>query len=153
MTGRSSAEFGLFVDRSRRALAQQVSGHTEAFQALWSHTDDVVLMGALGGDALGWSEVSASLSWASSHLDYDNWHADNLLTAVNDNLGFTLDMEHMSREINGQVQERSLRASQGYRFENGEWRIIFRHGDPMAERVVPPEIGQNGLRSSSTRVD
>ena len=140
----SDAEFGPFVEQCRRALSQQVAGHTESFQALWSHSDDVVLMGALGGDAIGWAEVSASLSWASAHLDYArSWHADNLLTAVNDHLGFTLDVEHMSREVDGEVQERSLRASQGYRYENGEWRVVFRHGDPMAKRVVPPEIEES----------
>ena len=141
MAERSDDEFEAFVERSRRALSRQVAGHTEAFQALWSHSDDVILMGALGGDAIGWADVSASLSWASAHLDYSrSWRADNLLIAVDDHLGFTLDVEHMSREVNGEVQERSLRASQGYRYEDGEWKIVFRHGDPMAERVVPPEI-------------
>jgi hypothetical protein len=95
----SVGDFNAFVDRCRRAVSQQVAGHTEPFQALWSRADDVVLMGAAGSHAVGWKEVSASLSWASSHLDYGNWSADNLLTAVAKDLGFTLDLEHMSRQV------------------------------------------------------
>jgi ketosteroid isomerase-like protein len=65
------------------------------------------------------------------------------LTGVAGNLGFTLDLEHMSRSVDGKVEERTLRASQGYRFEDERWRVLFRHGDPMAERVEPPR-GQAG---------
>jgi hypothetical protein len=88
--------------------------------------------------AAGWHDVSASLPWASSHLDFGNWSAENLLTVVAGHLGITLDIEHMSRLVDGKVEERTLRASQGYRFEDGRWRVLIRHGDPMAERVKPP---------------
>ncbi len=138
MSEGSVEEFPKFVDQCRRAVSQQVAGHTEPFQDLWSRADDVVLMGAAGSHAVGWDDVSASLSWASSHLDFGNWSAENLLTGVAGDLGFTLDLEHMSRLVDGKVEERTLRASQGYRFEDGRWRVLFRHGDPMAERVEPP---------------
>ena len=132
-------EFDEFIDQCHLALGQQVSGHTESFQALWSHADDVVLIGAAGSDQVGWQEVSAALSWASAHLDFTGWHVENLLTSVNDMLAFTVELEHMSHEVNGERQQRTLRASQGYRFEDGGWRVVFRHGDPMAERIVPAE--------------
>jgi ketosteroid isomerase-like protein len=138
MSVRLVQDFDVFVDECRRALSQQVAGNTQPFQALWSHADDVVLMGAQGSHAVGWEEVSASLSWASSQLDFGDWRAENLLTEVSDNLAFTVDLEHMSRVVNGQEQQRTLRASQGYRVENGDWRLIFRHGDPMAEHVPLP---------------
>jgi ketosteroid isomerase-like protein len=128
-------DFHVFVEQCRRAISQQVAGHTDAFQALWSHTDDVVLMGAAGSHAVGWDDVSASLSWASSQLDFGDWSAENLLTEITDTIAFTVDLEHMSHTLDGEKQERTLRASQGYRVESGEWRVIFRHGDPMAERV------------------
>jgi ketosteroid isomerase-like protein len=131
-----------FVVACRKALSEQVSGHTESFQALWSHRDDVVLMGAAGSHAVGWGNVSAGLSWASRHLDFTEWHAENLLVNVNDKLAFTVDLEHMSRQVGGEAQRRTLRASQGYRFEDGGWRVVFRHGDPMAERITPPEPAQ-----------
>ncbi len=44
----------------------------------------------------------------------------------------------MSREVEGKTEQRTLRSSQGYRFVEGEWRVVFRHGDPMAEDLLPP---------------
>jgi hypothetical protein len=45
--------FDKFADQCRSAVSQQLAGHTEAFQDLWSHADDVVLMGAAGSHAVG----------------------------------------------------------------------------------------------------
>jgi hypothetical protein len=42
-------EFPAFLARCREGVRAQVSGPTDAFQELWAHTADVVLMGA-GGD-------------------------------------------------------------------------------------------------------
>jgi ketosteroid isomerase-like protein len=137
----SSEAFEEFIMTCRKSLSEQVRGRTESFQSLWSQADDVVLMGAAGSHAVGWNEVSASLTWASEHLDFVNWHYENLTTSIGDELAFTCDLEHMSHEVDGQTQDRTLRASQGYRFENEEWRVVFRHGDPMSERIEPPEVG------------
>ena len=134
----SDADFEEFVRRCREAVAQQVSGRTEAFQALWSHGDDVVLIGAAGSHQVGWTDVSAQLTWASQHLDFGNFRVTNLLLAVDDNVAFTVDLEDMSHEVEGQTQRRTLRSSQGYRYEDGQWRVVFRHGDPMAEPITAP---------------
>jgi hypothetical protein len=135
-------EFESFIDLCHLALSQQVSGHTDSFQALWSRADDVVLMGAAGSHAVSWEAVSAGLTWASEHLDFTGWYVENLLTSVNDRLAFTVELEHMSHEVNGERLERTLRASQGYRFEDDQWRVVFRHGDPMAERTFSAESGK-----------
>ena len=132
-------DFETFVGLCREAVAQQVSGRTEAFQALWSRDDDVVLIGAAGSHQKGWHDVSERLSWASQHLNFGGFHVENLLTSVSGDLAFTVDLEHMSREVGGEREQRTLRSSQGYRFEDGRWRVVFRHGDPMAEDILPRE--------------
>jgi ketosteroid isomerase-like protein len=132
-------DFETFVGLCREAVAQQVSGRTGAFQALWSRDDDVVLIGAAGSHQKGWHDVSERLSWASQHLNFGGFHVENLLTSVSGDLAFTVDLEHMSREVGGEREQRTLRSSQGYRLEDGRWRVVFRHGDPMAEDTLPRE--------------
>ncbi len=131
-------DFEAFADRCRKAVAQQVSGRTEAFQALWSQGDDVVLIGAAGSHQKGWHDVSERLLWASEHLNWGGFHVENLLTCVSEDLAYTVDLENMSREVEGEREQRTLRSSQGYRFEDSQWRVVFRHGDPMAEDLLPP---------------
>ena len=97
-----------------------------------------MLIGAAGSHQKGWHDVSARLSWASQHLNFAGFHVENLLTCVSGDLAFTVDLEHMSREANGEIETRTLRASQGYRIEHDQWRVVFRHGDPMAEDTISP---------------
>jgi ketosteroid isomerase-like protein len=144
MTTTSHPDFDDFVQRCQQAVGQQVSGRTEPFQALWSHADNVVLIGAAGSHQVGWADVSAQLTWASQHLDFGDFRVTNLLTAVAGDLAFTVDLEHMSHEVAGQTRRRTLRSSQGYRFGDGRWQVVFRHGDPMAEPITPPDLPGHG---------
>ena len=144
MKNTTGEDFSDFRERCRSAVAQQVAGNTEAFQSLWSHQDDIVLIGAAGSHHKGWEVVSARLTWTSSHLNFGGFHVENLLTSVSGELAFTVDLEHMSRELDGSPQQRTLRVSQGYRKEGDEWRVVFRHGDPMAEDVLPQDSTGTG---------
>jgi ketosteroid isomerase-like protein len=132
-------DFGAFVGICRDAVAQQVSGRTGAFQSLWSRGDDVVLLGAAGSHQKGWHNVSGRLTSASQRLNFEGLHVENLLTIVSGEIALTVDLEHMSRDINGATEHRTLRASQGYRLEHDGWRVVFRHGDPMDEDLLPPQ--------------
>ncbi len=79
-------DFDEFMGVCREAVAQQVSGRTDAFQNLWSHDDDVVLIGAAASHQKGWHDVSARVSWASQHLNFGKFHFANLLTSVSADL-------------------------------------------------------------------
>ena len=136
-------DFAAFVDTCRDAVAQQVSGRTAAFQSLWSRGDDVVLLGAAGSHQQGWHKVSERLTSASERLNFEGFHVENLLAIVSGEIAFTVDLEHMSRDINGETEHRTLRASQGYRLEHDGWHVVFRHGDPMDEDLLPPQQSVN----------
>jgi hypothetical protein len=43
------SDWDRFISRCHQALGDMVEGRPEAFKALWSHADDVVIMGAFGG--------------------------------------------------------------------------------------------------------
>jgi hypothetical protein len=42
----------------QQALGELVEGRPKPFKALWSHNDDVVIMGAFGGYERGWEQVA-----------------------------------------------------------------------------------------------
>ena len=60
----SDKDFETFVGICREAVAQQVSGRTGAFQALWFRDDDVVLIGAAGSPQKGWHDDDHATRWA-----------------------------------------------------------------------------------------
>lgn len=123
-----------FISRCQKALGELVEGRPEPFKALWSHADDVVIMGAFGGSERGWEQVSARLDWAAAGINASDRVAENVATFVGDDLAYTVDLEHMTRHGGDDSRPRTLRCTQVYRRENGEWKVILRHADELPRK-------------------
>ena len=128
----SMAEVRAFIGRCHEALTQQSRGHPERLLALWSRADDVTVMAAIGGYHVGFDAVSELLSAASKTQSFDSWSAENLVTYVAEDLAFSVELEHYARLVDGEDQGMTLRATQIYRREDGQWRIVHRHGDILS---------------------
>ena len=48
-------------------------------------------------------------------------------------MAYTAGLEHTSCSIDGQAGSYTLRATQVYRLEEGEWKVAHRHGDIVSE--------------------
>ena len=48
-------------------------------------------------------------------------------------MAYTAGLEHTSASVDGQPRTYTLRATQVYRREGGEWRVAHRHGDTVTE--------------------
>ena len=125
----SMRELRSFVDRCHAAIAKQSQGHPEPFLELWSHAADVTIMAAIGGYQVGFDAVSELLTAASKTQQFDGWHAENVTTIMSENLAFTVELEHYAHTVAGEDKGMTLRATQIYRREGGQWRVIHRHGD------------------------
>ncbi|HTU37121.1 MAG TPA: nuclear transport factor 2 family protein [Acidimicrobiales bacterium] len=127
----SMRELRDFVDRCHAAITQQSQGHPEPFLELWSHADDVTIMAAIGGYQVGFEAVCDLLTAASKTQQFDGWRAENLATVLDDGLAFTVELEYYSHTVDGEDKGMTLRATQIYRQEDGDWRVIHRHGDVL----------------------
>ena len=123
------ADLEEFIGRCHEAITQQSQGHPEPFLELWSRADDVSIMAAIGGYQVGFDEVSKLLTAASKTQTFESWSAENLVTVAADDLAISVELERYGRHVDGEEEQMTLRATQIYRRENGEWRVIHRHGD------------------------
>ena len=129
-----------FVEKCHRALRQHTSGNPRPYFELWSHAQDVSLMGGVGGHQVGIQDVTELLTAAAKTLNYETWDAENLATGFNDTLGFTVELEHRHPPGSiGETEEMSLRATTIYRREDGAWKVIHRHGDGLMTVEIDPE--------------
>jgi ketosteroid isomerase-like protein len=128
------ADWDSFRAACQQALGDLVEGRPEPFKALWSRAGDVVIMGAFGGHERGWELVSARLDWASAGIKATDRTVENVVTVVGDDFAYTVDLEHMTRHAGGHPQRRTLRCTQAYRREGGEWRVVLRHADELPLR-------------------
>ncbi len=126
--------WGQFVVMCQQALGELVEGRPETFKALWSHADDVVIMGAFGGYERGWEQVGARLDWAAKGIASTDRSVENVVTVVGDDLAYTVDLEHMTRHASGRPQPRTLRCTQAYRREGGQWKVVLRLADELPRK-------------------
>ena len=95
--------------------------------ALWSAGDDVSTMNARGGVEQGQGAVRERWTWwASQGIPMEAEPVETLSVMASADLGCTTGLEHHSA--------RTLRITHVYRREGGEWRMVHRHADPLAER-------------------
>jgi ketosteroid isomerase-like protein len=104
---------------------------------MWSRTDPVTVFGAFGPCVSGWDEVSRAFEWVASRFSGNIAYSFELVAAdVSGDLAYTVGYEHHSTSIDGAAPEpKTLRVTQVYRREDGEWKVVHRHAD---ERMSDP---------------
>ena len=78
--------------------------------------------------------MSARLDWAAKGIEATDRRVDNIVTTVGEDLAFTVDLEHVIRHASEHAQSRTLRCTQAYRLEHGQWKVILRHADELPHR-------------------
>jgi ketosteroid isomerase-like protein len=123
------------IRRCQDGLRHQVQGDSEPFLEVWSHADDVAILGAIGSHAQGWEDVKTHLLAASKLLNWTSVTVERVITIVGDDIAVSVVLERMTREVNRATEERTLRVTHAYRREGGQWRLILRH----ANQVTPED--------------
>jgi ketosteroid isomerase-like protein len=118
------------------------NGDPEPRLAMWSTQDPVTLFGAAGVNKSGWDEVSRTFRWLASRFSNCTEQSYDLIAAgVSGDLAYTVGYEHTCLSIDGgPIEPHTLRVTLVYRRENGEWKILHRHGDhPPIDQSAPAE--------------
>jgi ketosteroid isomerase-like protein len=113
-------------------------GDPEPRMAMWSHADPVTLFGAAVPVASGWAELEPTFRWLATRFSRSKTFDVELVAAgVSGDLAYTVGLEHSEFSLDGgPVRPATLRVTHIFRREDGEWRIVHRHGDrpPADER-------------------
>jgi ketosteroid isomerase-like protein len=101
--------------------------------AMWSTHDPVTLFGAWGPCKSGSDKVTRISRWVASRFSNCSAYDFELVAAgVSGDLAYTVGYERSLRsQDGGPVEPSTLRVTHVYRRENGEWKIVHRHGDLM----------------------
>jgi len=109
------------------------NGDAAPRRALWSRNEPVSVLGALR-NANGQHELDELFtSLAASFSDCTSFVFDPQAYDVIGDMAYTAGFEHISASMNGEPRTYTLRATQVYRREDGEWRVAHRHGDTVLE--------------------
>jgi ketosteroid isomerase-like protein len=127
-------------DRLDRANAHMLDGDCGPWKELLSHREDVSVLGAYGGHVRGWQGVSARFErTASGYVGHAQTSRENIVAWVADDLACTVDIETHRSRVAGQPEPVTFRyrTTHVLRREDGAWRVVLRHADPLATFVGP----------------
>ena len=123
-----------FLPRHDAAHSRFVAGDPEPWLALWSRSEPVSTFGAFGYLGTGREQVEAIGRKASARLSGGiSYHNEVLGVHVQGDMAYTAAIERsVAPTDGGALKEATLRVTQIYRLEDGQWRIAHRHGDIVA---------------------
>jgi ketosteroid isomerase-like protein len=102
-------------------------------RALWSRNEPVSVLGAWR-NAHGQREINELFTALGKSFSGCRSYAFELLVHdVVGDMAYTAGLEHTSASVDGQPRTYTLRATQIYRREAGEWRVAHRHADTVTE--------------------
>jgi len=128
------ATFEDALDTYSRAVRDFYKGDPEPVKALFSHGDDVTLANPFGPAVHGWTRVSAPLDYASSRFrDGDVVELERGATYSTPALAVIFELERAEARVGGRedVASFGLRVTSVFRPENGTWKLVHRHADPI----------------------
>lgn len=121
------------LPKLRTAESALHNGDVEPRLSLWSREDPVTLYGAkLSGS--GWATLEPMFrevaSWFRDSVEYK---LEVIAAGASGDLAYTVGHEHNRVTVNGTQRVYTLRVTQIYRREAGQWRVVHRHAD------LPPD--------------
>jgi ketosteroid isomerase-like protein len=132
------------IERSHLALGELVNGNPEPLKEIYSHRDDVSLANPFFPVMRGWDESARAIEGsASNYRDGEIVGFENLAKCVTSELAYIVEMERYRAKVGDRedISPVTLRVTSILRPEDGTWKIVHRHADPIttpqpAESVI-----------------
>jgi ketosteroid isomerase-like protein len=132
------------IEQSHLALGEIVKGNPEPLKTVYSHREDVTLANPFGPPVRGWEQAAATMERAASNYrDGEIVGFENVAKYVTPELAYIVEVERYKAKVGGgeELAPIALRVTSIFRREDGVWKIVHRHADPIttaqpAESVI-----------------
>lgn len=138
-----SDDFRAMLDRTVAAEYRLYEGDPEPYLALWSGKPEVTVLGAMGAYYRGPEQVRQNTELVASRFRGGrNQSVEPLAMGASGDLAFSVWIERGEARVVGRddYAPLALRVTHIFRRENGDWKIIHRHGDAVMEQADMPPV-------------
>jgi ketosteroid isomerase-like protein len=122
------------IEQWQLAAGEFVKGNPGPVKRLWSHREDVSLANPYGPPVRGWEQVAKTIEHAAS-LRSDGEFVGSEIVAkyVTPELAYVVQIERARAKVGGSedITAYALRATNIFRPEDGKWKVVHRHADPI----------------------
>lgn len=113
------------------ALNEMFTGNIQPMKAVWSQADDVTYLGPDGKFIVGWAPVWNEWQQQTGLKLGGEIRAEQVQINIGNDLATVQCREVGENIVNGKPTPVSIRATNTYRKENGQWRMIGHHTDKL----------------------
>jgi ketosteroid isomerase-like protein len=132
------------IEQFHLASDEFLKGNPEPVDKLWSRREDVTLANPFGPPVRGWDEVAKVTEHAASQVrDGELVSVEIIAKHVSAELAYVVEIERPKAKLGGSedITPFALRVTMIFRPEDGGWKIVHRHADPIttpqpAESVI-----------------
>lgn len=134
-------EFSVFLEQFREGTQRFMNGDTSLWKKNVSQSAETMIMGAWGAYEKGWPEVSKRYDWAGARFVNSDavLNVEYLASEVSGDLAYTVAIERAMVKLAGKnaAAPMALRVTHVFRRENGTWKLMLRHADPLMNKTEP----------------
>jgi ketosteroid isomerase-like protein len=133
------------VEQYHLALGEIVKGNPEPLKMLYSHREEVSLANPFGPPVRGWEQAAATIERAASrYSDGEIAGFETVAKYVTSELACIVEMERYQAKVGGRedIAPIALRVTSILRPEEGTWKVVHRHADPITAPRPPESVIQ-----------
>jgi ketosteroid isomerase-like protein len=122
------------IERYQLALDEFMKGNPKPVQELFSHREDASLANPYGPPVRGWDGIAKTTEHAASlRRDGRATGFEVVAKYVTAELAYVVQIEHLESKVGerNEISPYSLRATMIFRPEDGTWKVVHRHADPI----------------------
>ncbi len=122
------------IEQYHLALGEFLKGNPEPLKMMYSRREYVSFANPFGPHACGWEQVAQTMERAASHYrDGEIVGFENVAKHVAPGLAYIVEIEQLNSKVGGRedVAPLTLRVTSIFGPEEGTWKVVHRHADPI----------------------
>ncbi|AZO70130.1 MULTISPECIES: nuclear transport factor 2 family protein [unclassified Mesorhizobium] len=140
------ADLAKVIQQDHLAVDAFVKGDPEPLKRLYSQRDDVVIANPFGLPAKGWKNAAETMDRAAANYrDGEAIGFERISEYSTTDLGYIIEIERVRSKVGGsdELVPIALRTTTIFRREEGAWKIVLRHADPITSpRPAASVVGE-----------
>jgi ketosteroid isomerase-like protein len=130
----STLDFDEVVEDYHRALGEFLKGNPEPVKMMYSHREEITLTNPFGPPVRGWEQAAVTMERAATHYrDGEIVGFEYVAKYVTPELAYIVELERYQAKLGGreEIVPFALRVTTIFRPEDGTWKVVHRHADPI----------------------
>ena len=133
-----------FLPRFEDGINHFINGDSTLWKQNSSRRDEATIMGAWGAYEKGWNEAGPRYDWAAARFKKSGARVkvEYITSGVSGDLAYTVAIERSEVRLIDQDKPApmALRVTHLFRKEDGIWKLIHRHADPLNAKTAPATV-------------